>query len=318
MLCATDTIAAISPVNEQKYQALNAVLFGEGIVNDSVAILLFDVVGSLLQRRSPPEATPGFTLEASDCLLIGANFVTLALASLLIGVSAGLAAALVLKHLPLLDSAPVKETTIILVFAYLSYLLAEAFRFSGIITLFSCGFTMAHYAFHNVSIECQRGSRLLAETAASLAESFLYVYLGLSALTIERRNVLPGLVVVALLATLLARLVSVLVPFALLKAAASCAGAPSLRWNEVLLVAVGGGVRGAIAFGLAAQVRSPNAAVLVTTTQLVVLITTVFLGSSMGLVARALNIRTDDWEKPDASSFLTENLLSEAAPKKYP
>ena len=48
-MCATDTIAVLTMISEKKYKTLNAVLFGEGLVNDSVAILLFRVVDSLIK-----------------------------------------------------------------------------------------------------------------------------------------------------------------------------------------------------------------------------------------------------------------------------
>jgi NhaP-type Na+/H+ or K+/H+ antiporter len=47
VLCATDTVAAMSLIKPEKYPVLNAVLFGEGIINDAVAIILFRSVGRL-------------------------------------------------------------------------------------------------------------------------------------------------------------------------------------------------------------------------------------------------------------------------------
>lgn len=44
VLCATDTVAALSIVKESSFPKLNAILFGEGIVNDAVSILLFETV----------------------------------------------------------------------------------------------------------------------------------------------------------------------------------------------------------------------------------------------------------------------------------
>ena len=40
VLCATDTVAANSLIKAEKFPVLNAVLFGEGILNDAVAIIL--------------------------------------------------------------------------------------------------------------------------------------------------------------------------------------------------------------------------------------------------------------------------------------
>lgn len=44
VLCATDTVAALTIVKEKSYPTLNSILFGEGVVNDAVAILLFHAV----------------------------------------------------------------------------------------------------------------------------------------------------------------------------------------------------------------------------------------------------------------------------------
>jgi len=261
-------------INEHKYQTLNAVLFGEGIVNDSVSILLYGVVTSLIQSKrliSNTDQTviiPDFDLVTSDYFIISVNFITLSLASLLIGISFGLITSLVLKHLPYLNENPVKETTIIIVFAYLSFLFAEEFKFSGIITLFSSGFTMSHYAYYNVSRECQSGSKIIVETISNISESFLYVYLGLSALTIESKNVIPSLIAVVLFGAILARLISVLVPVGILKAGGYIfqRNQVTLRLNEVLLIGIGGIIRGAIAFGLAAQISTKNEDILITTT----------------------------------------------------
>jgi NhaP-type Na+/H+ or K+/H+ antiporter len=47
LLCATDTVAANSMIKAEKFPVLNAVLFGEGILNDAVAIILFGTVSKL-------------------------------------------------------------------------------------------------------------------------------------------------------------------------------------------------------------------------------------------------------------------------------
>jgi NhaP-type Na+/H+ or K+/H+ antiporter len=47
VLCATDTVAANSLIKAEKFPVLNAVLFGEGILNDAVAIILFGTVSKM-------------------------------------------------------------------------------------------------------------------------------------------------------------------------------------------------------------------------------------------------------------------------------
>ena len=47
VMCATDTVAANSLIRVEKFPTLNAVLFGEGILNDAVAIILFGTISKL-------------------------------------------------------------------------------------------------------------------------------------------------------------------------------------------------------------------------------------------------------------------------------
>jgi NhaP-type Na+/H+ or K+/H+ antiporter len=44
VLASTDTVAVLTLVTADKYMVLNAVLFGEGVVNDAVTILLYQAV----------------------------------------------------------------------------------------------------------------------------------------------------------------------------------------------------------------------------------------------------------------------------------
>ena len=60
--------------------------------------------------------------------------------------------------------------------------------------------------------------------------------------------------------------------------------------NERLMIAAGGSVRGAIAFGLALQIGGnskllPNENTLKTTVQIIVLTSTIILGSGMNAIA---------------------------------
>lgn len=52
VLCATDTVAALAIVKEKDYPTLNSILFGEGVVNDGVSILLFKAVEKVIDSQS--------------------------------------------------------------------------------------------------------------------------------------------------------------------------------------------------------------------------------------------------------------------------
>ena len=123
---------------------------------------------------------------------------------------------------------------------------------------------MAHYAYYNVSKKARKGSVIAVEVTSNLAETFLFVYLGLSSLAIKPETVKWDFIGCVLVATLVARFFSVFIPLGLIWCCKG--GEMALKWNQVWLIAIGGAVRGAIAFGLALQINSPNKEILKTTT----------------------------------------------------
>ena len=89
LLCSSDVIAAISLISYDKQPKLFSIVFGEGIMNDAVSIILFNTV----QRYTSANAhidwhTPG--------VIIG-SFISLGVNSLVIGVLFGLLSAYILK-----------------------------------------------------------------------------------------------------------------------------------------------------------------------------------------------------------------------------
>ena len=52
VLCATDTVACISLIKPEKYPILHSVLFGEGVINDAVAIILFRTIENIDIKNS--------------------------------------------------------------------------------------------------------------------------------------------------------------------------------------------------------------------------------------------------------------------------
>jgi len=61
-------VAALSIVKEKTYPTLNSILFGEGVVNDAVAILLFHAVEELIlkEKLEMPEFTSTLDRRRQD------------------------------------------------------------------------------------------------------------------------------------------------------------------------------------------------------------------------------------------------------------
>lgn len=49
-ICASDSVAALTMIKPGKYPKLFSVVFGEGMINDAVAIILFTVVGGIFSK----------------------------------------------------------------------------------------------------------------------------------------------------------------------------------------------------------------------------------------------------------------------------
>jgi sodium/hydrogen exchanger-like protein 6/7/sodium/hydrogen exchanger 8 len=128
LLCSTDTIAAISLLDPVKQPKLFSVVFGEGIVNDGVVIILFNTIMKFAD-------TEDSSFTVSTGFNIAQEFISLGLNSLGCGVIFGLSCAYLLKIVRSLTKSPVTECTVIFGFAYCSYVFAELIALSGIITL---------------------------------------------------------------------------------------------------------------------------------------------------------------------------------------
>ncbi len=140
---------------------------------------------------------------------------------------------------------PVREIIMLFVIAYMSYMVSEILSFSGIMTLFCCGFTMNHYTYYNLSKESKSGSVLAIQTLSNVAEAFLFTYLGFSLISISSNNYSFSFLFILIVITLIARLLSVAVPLTLLWLCKY-----RVQFKTIVFVWYGGLIRGAIAYAL--------------------------------------------------------------------
>lgn len=49
-MCASDAVAALTMIKADQYPKLFSVVFGEGMINDAVAIIIFAAVGRLTKN----------------------------------------------------------------------------------------------------------------------------------------------------------------------------------------------------------------------------------------------------------------------------
>ncbi|EFJ20533.1 hypothetical protein SELMODRAFT_233139 [Selaginella moellendorffii] len=165
---ATDTVATLQLLHQDETPLLYSLVFGEGVVNDATAVVLFRAVQRFEEAG----------LDGKAALRMIYEFVYLFSVSTVLGVVIGLIAAYVLKSLYFGKHSTDKEIALMALMAYLSYMLAELFQWSGILSVFFCGIFMSHYGWHNVSGSSKITSKHAFATFSSISESFMFLYVG--------------------------------------------------------------------------------------------------------------------------------------------
>ncbi|XP_072976702.1 sodium/hydrogen exchanger 1-like isoform X2 [Typha angustifolia] len=173
---ATDSVCTLQVLSQEETPLLYSLVFGEGVVNDATSIVLFNSVQSLNISN----------IDAMTALKLIGTFLYLFLTSTALGISAGLISAYVIKKLYFGRHSTNREVAIMLLVPYLSYMLAELFSLSGILTIFFCGIIMSHYAWHNIMESSQITTRHTFATMSFISETFIFLYVGMDAMDISK------------------------------------------------------------------------------------------------------------------------------------
>lgn len=245
LLCSTDVIAAISMVKYEEQPTLFSLLFGEGIVNDAVAIILFNTVLKFFFAGEAKAITWTAPFE-----ILG-DFLLLGFCSIGIGLLYGLFASVMFKHVRSLTSSATVECLVIFLVAYMAYVTAELCAFSGIIALLTSGVVMAHYAWYSLSSQGQHGSYLVFQTLGLLMQGFIFSYLGISFFSFASLDWSPSLIGVMLGIVIVGRMGGTVGLIGLLR---MCGYKSGIAWKEVFFIGYAGLIRGAIAFGLVLRI----------------------------------------------------------------
>jgi NhaP-type Na+/H+ or K+/H+ antiporter len=172
LLVCTDAVAAISIVKYDQQPKLFSLIFGEGITNDAVCIILFNTVYEY--------AGPKSEFTASTPFKVLGGFLLLGFCSIMIGIFFGVLSAFVLKKFRFLTVNPVIEVNLVFAFGYLSYSVTELFHYSGIIALLVAGVVMSKYSWYNLSPQAKTVTSIAFQVMAYAVEAFVFGYLGIT------------------------------------------------------------------------------------------------------------------------------------------
>ncbi|RMD41471.1 hypothetical protein DV735_g3638, partial [Chaetothyriales sp. CBS 134920] len=304
-LSATDPVTILAIFNVYKVEPkLYTVIFGESILNDAIAIVLFETA----QRYKDGGAAGNLNiLSLFEAIGI---FLLVFFGSLIIGVVVGIGTAILLKY-TLVRRFPKIESCLIVLIAYASYFFANGFHlgtthFSGIVSLLFCGITLKHYAYYNMSRRTQLTTKFLFQVLAQLSENFIFIYLGLTLFTETDLEFKPLFILVTVVGICAARWLSVF-PLSkainyIIRVRARRRGqeaADELPWHYQAML-FWAGLRGAVGVALAAGLQGANGPALRATVLVVVVLTVIIFGGTTARMLEILGIRTGVVEEVDS------------------
>lgn len=287
LISATDPVTVLAIFQELGVNTeLYALVFGESVLNDAVAIVLYRTLVNFNNK--------GVTFVS---LMESAGFfLVIFVGSLAVGVLFALSATLFFKflnkhgahegHVTLLQKNNHIEMALVMIAPYAAYAAAESMSLSGIVAILFCGMVMAHYTVPNLSPETAVNSKVVFKVLATLAETFVFIYMGVAMFLEEEKWSMVPFVLVAMVGCAGGRALNVF---------------PVIRWvnqrrrparrvpdnhTKMLLVS---GLRGAIAFALASttirDLGEASGKVIRTATLFIVIFTVLVVGGSCNYLA---------------------------------
>ncbi|CAK4089323.1 unnamed protein product [Aphanomyces euteiches] len=284
LISAVDPIATLSVFKKSDAPPmLFNLVFGESVLNDGVAIVVF-----VLFQESIRKGVHEINSEAASNVIF--QVIVILFGSILLAAVVCLVSAFMLKHAdPSLQLYPSYEISIILLSAYISYVVGDLAGLSGIVALFFSGVLMSHYHLTTISQESATALKHLLSTLAFLAENFIFLYLGVSVVAYSGAFKWDwAFIAWQMLILLVARACNTF-PLCTL---ANCGRKEQIPFSFMVVIWFSG-LRGAIAFALALNIWTINgdhAGVIKSSTLFTVMSTTLVFGMLTGPLLTSLGL----------------------------
>ncbi|XP_060666401.1 sodium/hydrogen exchanger 6 isoform X1 [Drosophila nasuta] len=281
LISPTDPLTILAIFNDLHVDVnLYALVLGESVLNDAVAIVL----SGAIQNYGEHYSNSG-EFETSAFLRSLSDFFSIFFLSTLIGAVMGCFTALLTKFTRVRDF-PLLESALFVLLSYSTFLLAEATELTGVVAVLFCGICQAHYTYNNLS-ECSRQrTKQIFELLNFLAENFIFSYIGVSMFTFPKHHFDAGFIITAFICAALGRAVNVYPLSWLLNIKRK----PKISSNfqHMLFFA---GLRGAMSFALAIRNTVSDARqTMLTATSLIVIFTVIIQGGAANFLLNWLKI----------------------------
>jgi sodium/hydrogen exchanger 8 len=284
LISATDPVSTLATFQSKRVDpVLFYLVFGESVVNDAVGLVLFETLKKFVGYQHT--TTTGFIAFVDFCVIF--------FGSVALGLLVGVICSLVFKCTNM-RSYPHIEVSLYVLIVYVPFIVAEVLSMSGIVTIMVTGMMCKCFAVRNITPESKSTADDVFRILAHLAETAIFLELGLAVAGLTGDSFKPVFILLALLACLVGRAVNIyplswiLNTFIYTKASGS--SQIPMKTQHMLMYS---GLRGAVAFACATTFPGENSGEFVGATMAIVLVTVFLLGGGTESALDKLDISVD-------------------------
>ncbi|CAN1336355.1 Sodium/hydrogen exchanger 6 [Linum perenne] len=298
LISATDPVTVLSIFQELGTDVnLYALVFGESVLNDAMAISLYRTMSLVRSHAS----------SGQNFFMVVVRFLETFVGSMSAGVGVSFISANLFKYAGLdIDNLQNLECCLFVLFPYFSYMLAEGLGLSGIVSILFTGIVMKHYTYSNLSENSQRFVSAFFHLISSLAETFIFIYMGFDIAMEQHSWSHVGFIFFSIVSFLWKRAANVFSCAYLVNLSRPANRQIPITHQKALWYS---GLRGAMAFALALQsvheLPEGHGQTIFTATTAIVVLTVLLIGGSTGTMLEALQVVGEGHESPLA---LTETF----------
>ncbi|XP_052011023.1 sodium/hydrogen exchanger 5-like [Xyrauchen texanus] len=298
LISAVDPVAVIAVFEEVHVnEMLFIIVFGESLLNDAVTVVLYKVYISFV------EVGPG-NVHTADYFKGIASFLIVSIGGTLVGL---IFAVILAFGTRFTKKVRIIEPLFVFLLVYLAYLTAELFSLSAILSMTFCGIGCNKYVEANISQKSRTTVKYTMKTLASIAETIIFIFLGISAVNKSKWAWDTGLIISTLIFIFVFRAIGVV------------GQTWFLNWFRLVpldkidqVVMSYGGLRGAVAFALVVlldkdQVKAKD--YFVATTIVVVFFTVMFQGLTIKPLVKWLKVPRSTNRKPTINEEIHERAF---------
>ncbi|XP_055756264.1 sodium/hydrogen exchanger 5 isoform X3 [Salvelinus fontinalis] len=298
LISAVDPVAVLAVFEEVHVnETLFIIVFGESLLNDAVTVVLYKVYMSFVEVG--PE-----NVQTADYFKGVASFLIVSIGGTVVGL---IFAALLAFITRFTKKVRIIEPLLVFLMVYLAYLTAELFSLSAILSMTFCGIGCNKYVEANISQKSRTTVKYTMKTLASIAETIIFIFLGISAVDKSKWAWDTGLISCTLIFIFVFRALGVVMQTWV------------LNWFRLVpldkidqVVMSYGGLRGAVAFALVVLLDAehvPAKDYFVATTIIVVFFTVMFQGLTIKPLVNWLKVPRATNRKPTINEEIHERAF---------